>query len=213
MNPAHTIPVMKDGEVILSESRAIICYLADKARDRKLYPKEDKVAKAKVDQRLFFDMATFYQRLGDSMVRTTYLTPFKTQNVHAMVVDPSFSWKHCCSWRKAGAGQGICWLGGRLCQVRWITALNWPKTRLKYLWYGRPTGYVAGTSYLTVADLCLGVTYSQILEIGHVDVSGRAEMNEWLARVKASVPNLEECWNNGEQTLAQYFKAKAADLA
>ncbi len=64
----HTIPVMKDGDVVLTESRAIISYLADKVGDRKLYPKDDVVAKAKVDQRLFFDMATFYKRLGDTMV-------------------------------------------------------------------------------------------------------------------------------------------------
>ena len=61
MNPQHTIPTMVDGEVVLNESRAIAAYLVNKyGKNDKLYPK-DPVARARVDQRLYFDMGVFYE--------------------------------------------------------------------------------------------------------------------------------------------------------
>ncbi|XP_043242504.1 glutathione S-transferase 1-1-like [Amphibalanus amphitrite] len=55
MNPAHTVPTMKDGDLYLGESKAIITYLVNKyAPDSELYPK-DPAERAKVDQRLHFD--------------------------------------------------------------------------------------------------------------------------------------------------------------
>ena len=61
INPQHTIPTMVDGEVVLNESRAIAAYLVNKyGKNDKLYPK-DPVARARVDQRLYFDMGVFYE--------------------------------------------------------------------------------------------------------------------------------------------------------
>ncbi|XP_043199522.1 glutathione S-transferase 1-1-like [Amphibalanus amphitrite] len=59
MNPAHTVPTMKDGDLCLGESKAIITYLMNKyAPDSELYPK-DPAERAKVDQRLHFDSGLF----------------------------------------------------------------------------------------------------------------------------------------------------------
>ncbi len=58
MNPEHTVPVYKDGDFILYESRAILAYLATKHGDEKLYPKNAEV-RAKVDSKLYFDMGLF----------------------------------------------------------------------------------------------------------------------------------------------------------
>jgi len=64
INPQHTIPTMVDGDLTLNESRPIAGYLVNKyGKDDKLYPK-DPVLRAKVDQRLYFDMGTFYAALG-----------------------------------------------------------------------------------------------------------------------------------------------------
>nr|QHU79981.1 glutathione S-transferase D6 [Bemisia tabaci] len=65
MNPQHTIPVLDDNGFYLTESRAIMTYLASKyGTDYSLYPK-DVQKKAIVDQRLFFDMEIIFQPFKD----------------------------------------------------------------------------------------------------------------------------------------------------
>lgn len=66
INPQHNIPAIQDGDFAMNESRAILCYLASVYGDEKLYPKDPKV-RAKVDQRLYFDMGSFYEALGKVM--------------------------------------------------------------------------------------------------------------------------------------------------
>jgi len=70
MNPQHTIPVIVDNGFVLSESRAILGYLAEKyAKDSTYYP-SDPMARGVVNQRLMFDIGTLYQRLLETyMVR------------------------------------------------------------------------------------------------------------------------------------------------
>ncbi|XP_053683085.1 glutathione S-transferase 1 isoform X2 [Sabethes cyaneus] len=65
LNPQHTIPTLVDGDFSLWESRAILGYLVEKyGKDDKLYPK-DPQKRAVVNQRLYFDMGTLYQRFAD----------------------------------------------------------------------------------------------------------------------------------------------------
>nr|QHU79939.1 glutathione S-transferase D12 [Bemisia tabaci] len=66
MNPQHTVPTMDDNGFYLSESRAIITYLANKYGKHKnyLYPK-DPERRGVIDQRLYFDMGTLFQRFAD----------------------------------------------------------------------------------------------------------------------------------------------------
>lgn len=68
LNPQHCVPTLVDGDFSLWESRAIMIYLVDRyAKDdvgEQLYPK-DPQKRAVVNQRLYFDMGTLYQRFGD----------------------------------------------------------------------------------------------------------------------------------------------------
>jgi len=69
LNPQHTIPVMVDGDVVISESRAAAQYLVNKYGwdGCKLYPSDPEV-RAKIDSRLYFDIGTFYKAFTDCFV-------------------------------------------------------------------------------------------------------------------------------------------------
>jgi len=64
INPQHCVPTMVDDGFVMTESRAMMMYLADKyGKDDKMYPKDPK-KRALVNQRLFFDMSVLYDRFG-----------------------------------------------------------------------------------------------------------------------------------------------------
>jgi len=82
MNPQHTIPCMKDGDFCLNESRPIATYLIGKyGKDDKLYPK-DVVTRAIVDQRLYFDMGSFYKSFGDCVYPVMFGGPTPGPDKH-----------------------------------------------------------------------------------------------------------------------------------
>lgn len=64
INPQHTAPLLVDGDYVLSESRAIAIYLAEKAfpNGHSLYPTDLK-QRGLVNQRLYFDATVLYPRI------------------------------------------------------------------------------------------------------------------------------------------------------
>jgi glutathione S-transferase len=73
LNPQHSVPVVVDEDgFVMSESRAIQAYLVDaKSPGSSLYPSDPK-ARFIIDQRLFYDAATFSPRLIDAVVNLDY---------------------------------------------------------------------------------------------------------------------------------------------
>ena len=64
LNPQHTVPVLVDGDLTITESRAAITYLVSQHKPSQLYPACAK-KRSQIDQRLYFNIGTFYKRMGD----------------------------------------------------------------------------------------------------------------------------------------------------
>lgn len=68
LNPLNQVPVLVDGDIVLTESRAIMAYLVNTRKPgSELYPSDPKV-KALVDQRLYYDATVVFKALADIAV-------------------------------------------------------------------------------------------------------------------------------------------------
>merc|ERR1712080_8233 len=75
INPMHNVPTMVVGDFTLNESRAIATYLVTQyGKDSTLLPGDVKT-RAVVDQRMYFDMGTFYKAFGDVIYPTMFGGP------------------------------------------------------------------------------------------------------------------------------------------
>jgi len=72
----------------------------------------------------------------------------------------------------------------------------------------KPTGYVAGTDHLTVADLCFLATYATIVASENFDLTPYAETNAWFEKLKKEVPNYEKANGEGAAAFGGWFKSK-----
>jgi len=74
LNPAHQIPVLVDGDLVVTESRAIMMYLMNSRRPQSpLYPINSK-ARARVDQRLYYDAAVLFEKNAMAIVSSFKLS-------------------------------------------------------------------------------------------------------------------------------------------
>jgi len=79
LNPAHQIPVFVDNGFILTESRAIICYLMNKySPNNPLYPTDPK-ARAEIDRMLYFDGTNLFHALKGTFVPRAFMKRAPTE--------------------------------------------------------------------------------------------------------------------------------------
>ncbi|KAK6628455.1 hypothetical protein RUM43_002270 [Polyplax serrata] len=66
LNPQQTIPLIIDDGFVLSESRAILIYLAEQYGQNSNYYPNDPKTRGVINQRLMFDIGTLYSRFFDA---------------------------------------------------------------------------------------------------------------------------------------------------
>lgn len=74
--------------------------------------------------------------------------------------------------------------------------------------YIKPTGYVAGTDHLTVADLCFLATFATVVATEYFDLAPYTETNAWFEKLKKEVPNYEKANGEGTAAFGAWFKSK-----
>ena len=68
LNPLHKVPVLVDGDFVLTESRAILAYLVNVYQTgNALYPTDHK-QRALVDQNLYYDATTVFEKFSELIV-------------------------------------------------------------------------------------------------------------------------------------------------
>ncbi|XP_017087011.2 glutathione S-transferase 1 [Drosophila bipectinata] len=71
-NPQNTVPLLEDNGSPIWDSHAIVCYLVDRyAKSDELYPK-DLLARALVNQRLYFDASVLFMSLRNFSIPYFY---------------------------------------------------------------------------------------------------------------------------------------------
>nr|WRX06037.1 GSTD1x [Helicoverpa armigera] len=92
LNPMGTVPVLQDGDFVLSESHAIMKYMVSKYggdKSESLYP-SDLRTRAVVDQCLFFNAGVFFKALGNAAMSA--FTGFEKPTAqHIADIESSFS--------------------------------------------------------------------------------------------------------------------------
>ncbi len=75
----------------------------------------------------------------------------------------------------------------------------------------RPTGYVAGTDHVTLADLAFLSSYTTFVAAGLVDISKYPALTAWFEKVKKEVPNYERANGEGIAAFETFYQSKLAD--
>ncbi len=56
----------------------------------------------------------------------------------------------------------------------------------------QPTGYLAGTRSLTIADISMAAGLSAFENLNHVDLEPHPQLREWLARMKTEIKSFKK---------------------
>lgn len=82
-------------------------------------------------------------------------------------------------------------------------ALGWLRDFIK------PTGFVAGTNHLTIADVSIISAYHSLKASNQFDMSPyNPVLDEWFARCKVLIPNYDSACGEGAEGWGQFFQSR-----
>lgn len=87
-----------------------------------------------------------------------------------------------------------------VCIERMHEVLGWFRDKIK------PTGFVAGTDHLTLADISFVSSTTTIIATGVFDLSGYPEIMQWLERCKALIPNYKNSCGDGANLFGTVYQ-------
>lgn len=193
LNPQHTVPLLVDGDFRLNEARPICTYLIGKygkKHQEYLYPADDAVLKAKIDQRLYFDMGTFFETVKEDYVNI--IRHFRLNQSLLSLSQMNVMFR---------GGKGL----SEELAAKYAEVLGWVNKMVK-------SGYVAGTEQMSLADLSLVSTFSTLKHLGSIDTRKYPFIEAWYQRCKQQIPNFHEACGLGAENFGDmYRKAKAAN--
>ena len=88
-------------------------------------------------------------------------------------------------------------------QDKYHEVLGWVSNMAK-------SGYVAGTSNMTLADISFVATYSSIKAMGSVDTRKYPFIEAWFIRCKQQIPKYQEVCGEGAEMLGGVYKKSKA---
>eukprot|EP00095_Tigriopus_kingsejongensis_P001406 maker-scaffold229_size244821-snap-gene-1.17 protein:Tk01406 transcript:maker-scaffold229_size244821-snap-gene-1.17-mRNA-1 annotation:"glutathione s-transferase delta-epsilon 2" len=72
----------------------------------------------------------------------------------------------------------------------------------------KPTGYVAGTDKMTLADVAFLATHSSLVATGAIDVSEYPELAAWFEKMKGEIKNYEKANGKGAALFGSWYTVK-----
>lgn len=127
LNPGGKIPVLRDGELVITESAAICNYLGEKFPDSNLTPSGGTAARAKYDQWMFFVLSELEQPMW-TKAKHKFALP-KAQRLEGLNPTAEWEFNRAASILAKGLGESEFILGERftMADILITHTLSWAK--------------------------------------------------------------------------------------
>ncbi len=93
LNPSHAVPVLVDGDFVLSESSAIMKYLADR-HDSPAYPREPRL-RARVNERMDWVNASFLREWAHALIYPQFLPTHRRDDENVQRANLAWAKQRC----------------------------------------------------------------------------------------------------------------------
>lgn len=207
LNPRHTIPIIVDGDFVLSESRAIMAYLVNSRKPGSdLYPTDAK-KRALVDERLYFDGTAVFPWNCAAVVSLKYCRSIQLLISWLVVKAPVYleGATDVPQNVKDKIAENMTLLDELIENKSWFAGDNVTIADLTIL---ADVTQIQVTSRIKLFKLkSRPWTYLFIFQACGYDISKHVNLSKWLERCK-NLPGFKEN-QSGADLIGEFFRGKA----